>query len=98
MKFKYQKGCLLAGLSQVIISFSCYEGNAQEQAVMQINTGVVKNTVAPTLHGIFFEEISHGGEGGLYGEMIQNRGFEENRIPPGTTLEDGFIVPKRTPH
>lgn len=98
MKFRYQNGCLLAASLLAFLFMFCLEGNAQEQAVMQINTGVVKNTVAPTLHGIFFEEISHGGEGGLYGEMIQNRGFEENRIPPGTTLEDGFIVPKRTPH
>ena len=72
--------------------------HAQERAVMQINTGAVKNTVSSSLHGIFFEEISHGGEGGIYGELIQNRGFEESRIPPGTTLEDGYIVPKRTPH
>lgn len=55
-------------------------------------------TVSPALHGVFFEEISHGGEGGLYGEMIQNRGFEENKIPEGCTLDSGFIVPPRTPH
>lgn len=54
--------------------------------------------VAPTLHGVFFEEISHGGEGGLYAELIQNRGFEEANIPPGMTLKDGFIVPPATPH
>src|SRR6185503_12411715 len=74
------------------------QSHTQGRAVMQIKTTAVKNTVSPSLHGIFFEEISHGGEGGIYGELIQNRGFEESRIPPGTTLEDGFIVPKRTPH
>lgn len=54
--------------------------------------------VSPTLHGIFFEEISHGGEGGLYAELIQNRGFEESKIPEGCTLDSGFIIPPRTPH
>jgi alpha-L-arabinofuranosidase len=49
--------------------------------------------VSPTLHGIFFEEISHAGDGGLYAELIQNRGFEESTLPQGTRLEDGFIVP-----
>ncbi|MBL0739823.1 alpha-L-arabinofuranosidase C-terminal domain-containing protein [Chryseolinea lacunae] len=54
--------------------------------------------VSKELHGIFFEEISHGGEGGLYAELIQNRGFEESRIPEGCTLDSGFIIPPRTPH
>ena len=73
---------------------------AQQRAVMQIQTGQVKNTVSPNLHGIFFEEISHGGEGGLYAEMIQNRGFEESRIPPGAVLENGMLNPNpgKKPH
>ncbi|SHG71102.1 Alpha-L-arabinofuranosidase C-terminus [Chryseolinea serpens] len=54
--------------------------------------------VSPDLHGIFFEEISHGGEGGLYAELIQNRGFEESRVPEGCTLDSGFIIPPQTPH
>jgi len=54
--------------------------------------------VSADLHGIFFEEISHGGEGGLYAELIQNRGFEESRIPEGCRLDSGFIIPPQTPH
>ena len=34
-------------------------------------------TISPTLYGIFFEEINRAGEGGLYGEMVQNRSFED---------------------
>ncbi|MES2005872.1 MAG: alpha-L-arabinofuranosidase C-terminal domain-containing protein [Bacteroidota bacterium] len=75
-------------------------GIAQQHAVMQIQTDKVKNTVSPNLHGIFFEEISHGGEGGLYAELIQNRGFEESRIPPGAVLEGGMLNPNpgKKPH
>lgn len=51
----------------------------------------VGSAIPSTLHGIFFEEISHAGEGGLYGEMIQNRGFEESRIPAGTRLVNGML-------
>src|SRR5687767_13562785 len=54
--------------------------------------------VSPSLHGIFFEEISHGGEGGLYAELIQNRGFEEIKVPEGCTLDSGWLTPPRTPH
>src|SRR5215213_8692011 len=71
---------------------------SQQQATISINAAKPGARVEPTLHGIFFEEISHGGEGGLYAELIQNRGFEESRLPPATTLQNGFIVPKRKPH
>jgi alpha-L-arabinofuranosidase len=54
--------------------------------------------IASSMYGIFFEEISHAGEGGLYAELVQNRGFEDARLPPTCKLENGFIVPPRTPH
>ena len=34
--------------------------------------------IATDLFGIFFEEINHGGEGGLYGEAIVNRSFDDD--------------------
>ena len=37
--------------------------------------------VSPNLYGIFFEEISHAGDGGLYAELVENRGFEEHVLP-----------------
>lgn len=49
--------------------------------------------VPDTLYGVFFEEISGAGDGGLYAEMVRNRGFEEGRLPSGCTLsDDGFAV------
>lgn len=54
--------------------------------------------IPQNLYGIFFEEISHAGDGGLYAELIQNRGFEDARLPVKTTLENGFVIPERTPH
>src|SRR5688572_24623110 len=54
--------------------------------------------IPASLYGIFFEEISHAGEGGLYAELIQNRGFEDANLPPACKLEDGFLIPPRTPH
>ena len=77
---------------------ACHILPAQNKAVLHINADKPTAKIASTLHGIFFEEISHGGEGGLYGELIQNRGFEESRLPPGTQLENGFLIPTRTPH
>ena len=45
--------------------------------------------VSPNLYGIFFEEISHAGDGGLYAELVQNRGFEEHVLPSGMTYKNG---------
>ena len=33
--------------------------------------------LSPILHGIFFEEINHAGDGGLYPEKLRNRDFSE---------------------
>jgi alpha-L-arabinofuranosidase len=37
--------------------------------------------VSPSLYGIFFEEINLAGDGGLYGELLRNRSFEESNKP-----------------
>jgi alpha-L-arabinofuranosidase len=33
--------------------------------------------VSKTLYGLFFEDINHSADGGIYAELIQNRSFEE---------------------
>lgn len=84
-----------------ILLFVCFctmNARTQNKALIKIDASKDAAPVSKTLHGVFFEEISHGGEGGLYAELIQNRGFEESTLPHGTTLENGFIVPARSPH
>ena len=43
--------------------------------------------VSPNLYGIFFEDINHAADGGLYAELISNRSFEDsdNAIPKWRT-------------
>lgn len=74
-----------------------FTNSAQYKANISVDASQLGAAVSPTLHGIFFEEISHAGEGGLYAELIQNRGFEESVLPYGTTLVNGFIVPAKSP-
>lgn len=45
--------------------------------------------ISPRLYGIFFEEISRSGDGGLYAEMVENRSFEDFNQPLGWTLLSG---------
>jgi len=42
--------------------------------------------VNPRMYGIFLEEINHGVDGGLYAELVRNRGFEDSRPPEGYKL------------
>ena len=43
--------------------------------------------VSPNLYGVFFEDINHAADGGLYAELISNRSFEDsdNAIPTWRT-------------
>ena len=38
--------------------------------------------LSPLQYGIFYEEINHGGDGGLYAELVRNRSFEDNASSP----------------
>jgi alpha-N-arabinofuranosidase len=48
--------------------------------------------VSPTLYGLMTEEINHSYDGGIYGELIQNRIFKDNDQTPdhwSVVQEDG---------
>ena len=61
---------------------------AQTDAI-RIDMAQKGTTISENLYGIFFEEISHAGDGGLYAELVQNRGFEEHVLPSSMTYRDG---------
>lgn len=48
------------------------------QVTLDIDAARNGIAVSPTLNGIFFEDINHAGDGGLYAELIRNRSFEDN--------------------
>lgn len=60
---------------------------AQEIPLTRIDIDVAqeKAEVAPTMYGIFFEDINRSADGGIYAELIFNRGFEEANLPSGCT-------------
>ena len=63
--------------------------SAVAESRIDINLKKTGDKVTATLYGVFFEEISGAGDGGLYAEMVRNRGFEEGTLPTGCTLEIG---------
>ena len=56
---------------------------------VSIRTSEKRFPVAPDLYGLFFEDISRAGDGGLYPEMLRNRSFEDSLLPEGCVTKDG---------
>ncbi len=48
----------------------------KEYAVLSADFSKTPTPVSKNLFGIFYEDINYAADGGLYGEMIQNRSFE----------------------
>jgi alpha-L-arabinofuranosidase len=62
---------------------------AEAKATIQIDASQRGPKLNPRMYGIFLEEINHGVDGGLYGELVANRAFEDSRPPEGCTPKDG---------
>ena len=72
---------------------SALTANAQVKINVDVANPGVK--VSPNLYGIFFEDINHAADGGLYAELISNRSFEDsdNTTPTWRTkAEDGATI------
>ena len=72
---------------------SALAANAQVKINVDVANPGVK--VSPNLYGIFFEDINHAADGGLYAELISNRSFEDsdNTTPTWRTkTADGATI------
>jgi alpha-L-arabinofuranosidase len=63
----------------------------QAQYRVRVDAAAPRVTVSPSLYGIFFEEINHSGEGGLYAEMVLNRDFEITNLPDGAAWAGNLL-------
>jgi alpha-N-arabinofuranosidase len=74
----------------------------QAQATLTIDVAKPVAKVSPTLYGLMTEEINYSYEGGLYGELVQDRTFlssrsdTENWIPVPMGTAAGTVVPEKT--
>lgn len=53
-----------------------------EDTTLSVNVDQPAGNVSPTLYGLMTEEINHSYDGGLYGELVQNRAFLDNPETP----------------
>jgi len=66
---------ILALAAWTTITVQAQSGAAQARVTVDVNNPGL--AVPPTLHGLFFEDINYGADGGLYAELVQNRSFED---------------------
>lgn len=54
---------------------------ANAQVNISVDLSKAGPAVSPNLYGIFYEDINHAADGGLYAELISNRSFEDAESP-----------------
>ncbi len=61
---------------------------ASAQTILTVDSTDTHRLVSPMLYGIFYEDINHAADGGLYAELIRNRSFEDDKTGiPAWTIE-----------
>lgn len=63
--FTIVAGCLMAAVG------------THAQVVIDVDAQQRGPKISPTHYGIFFEDINHAADGGIYAELIRNRSFED---------------------
>src|SRR5512139_3162410 len=100
---------LIGTLAVLVVGVSWLIGRAQVPPVapagaaaapprIVIDAAAPRVTVSPELYGIFYEEISRAGEGGLSAELVQNRDLEAINLPVGWRQEGKDIYTAKGRH
>ena len=72
----------LAALAAIALPSIAFGQTNSATPVLNIDAAKVTAHVSPTLYGLMTEEINYSYEGGLYGELIQNRIFRDDAKEP----------------
>jgi alpha-L-arabinofuranosidase len=80
----FAPGLLLAALL-ALVSWQARSWSAEAPLEIVIHADRPGARISPTMYGVFFEEINHAGDGGIYAELVRNRSFEDARTPEGWT-------------
>ncbi|KAK9747961.1 hypothetical protein RND81_02G026800 [Saponaria officinalis] len=85
---------LLLGI--LFVSQTCFAKDHHRTASLSIDRSSTR-TIPNNFFGIFFEEINHAGAGGLWAELVSNRGFEAvGRHVPSVISPWGMIGDEKT--
>ncbi len=81
---------LAGGAVLTVMALAAATTGAQAQVNIDIDLDARGEGVSPTLNGIFFEDINHAADGGLYAELLRNRSMEEIIEPRRRPLWEAF--------
>ncbi len=86
-------GCGALGCTMLAIlgAAAFGQGNGVKEVSYTIDPGRVLNRIDEKVYGHFFEHIYHSANGGLWGELVWNRSFEENTAGRWS-IEDGQLI------
>jgi hypothetical protein len=59
-----------------VVVFLCFDFRATGATTVIVQTDKPGAHINPAMWGVFFEDINFGADGGLYAELVKNRGFE----------------------
>lgn len=64
------------------LSLLFYAVTVNAQHTITIDATQAGRPISQMLYGIFYEDINHAADGGIYAELVRNRSFEENPGEP----------------
>jgi alpha-L-arabinofuranosidase len=85
----------LSLLSICLIFFSCEPRN-ESTIRLQVTSIQPAAPISPFIYGHFYEHIYHSANGGLWGDLVWNRSFEEFLQKPDWKIGDGIISQNET--
>lgn len=65
---------------------------AQQNVHLKVDTTQVVRQIDPKIYGQFLEHIYHSVDGGVWGEVVWNRSFEERPSPDDWRVRGGILV------
>ncbi len=67
----------MQGKTLLLTTFVAAATAVSAQVTIDIDAAKRGAKISPTHYGIFFEDINHAADGGIYAELIRNRSFED---------------------
>ncbi|GAB4843993.1 aspartate-semialdehyde dehydrogenase-like protein [Ancistrocladus abbreviatus] len=84
--------CFLIG-ARALCQCDDFDVKQNQTAILVVNASEAAGRQIPeTLFGIFFEEINHAGAGGLWAELVSNRGFEAGGRHTPSNIDPWSII------
>lgn len=82
----------LLGICGVVLVWQTAVFAAAPDAVIEVYVDKPTVVLPETLYGVFYEDINHAADGGLYAELVWNRSFANYAV--GKTLAEGNEDPR----